>query len=232
MSIPAPTPTPTPVSAPSGGTYYIYAQGPGVFLEFADGAEGTNLTTWQYTGDTSQQWQVSGNSSTFYTFQNVRYGTYISYTSSATYLTASQTQYDWYIEAIRGGYIFSPNPSYSSFWNVDDGFTNNNNPVILYPGGNIWMFNSAISNQSSSITSSTITGSSSSSSTTGSSANFSSSSGLPGTFTTSASQSGGGDEGNKISLGVGIGIGIPSFIVATISMYFAFLAIRRRLHGS
>ncbi|KIM81623.1 hypothetical protein PILCRDRAFT_497919 [Piloderma croceum F 1598] len=130
----APTPTATPASAPSDGTYYIYAQGLGVFLEFADGTEGTNLTTWKFSGNQSQQWQVAGNSSTSYTFQNVLYQNYFFFTSSAAYLAASLTPYNWYIEGFGGGYIFAPDPSFNSFWNVDDGFTNDNNPIILYGG--------------------------------------------------------------------------------------------------
>lgn len=56
MTTSAPTPTASPASAPSSGTYSIYAQDLGVFLEFTDGNAGTNLTTWQPApGNASQQ---------------------------------------------------------------------------------------------------------------------------------------------------------------------------------
>lgn len=54
-SLSTPAPTATPASAPSSGTYNIYARGLGVFLEFADGNEGTNLTTWKAAGGNASQ---------------------------------------------------------------------------------------------------------------------------------------------------------------------------------
>ncbi|KIM83048.1 hypothetical protein PILCRDRAFT_819841 [Piloderma croceum F 1598] len=204
MSTSTPTPTSTPASAPTVGTYYIYAQRFGVFLEFADGT--SNLTTSLPTQDTSQQWQVAGSSSTSYTFKNVRTGNYIFYTSwSSSNVTQSQAAYDWYIAGFNGGYLLSPDTSFNNFWNVYHSIIGNNNPVIVYPYPfgqaypTVWTFDSVTSNQSSSIGSSTALGP---------------------TRTGTSQSSDGSNEGNIISLGVGIGIGVPALIIALLAWLF------------
>jgi hypothetical protein len=45
----------TPAQFFSNDSYYIYDTNLNVYLDFADGANGTNLTTWNYTGGESQQ---------------------------------------------------------------------------------------------------------------------------------------------------------------------------------
>ena len=46
-----------PTSLPPDDTYFIYAtlEAQKVYLEFNDGSQGTNLTTWQFDGNSDQQ---------------------------------------------------------------------------------------------------------------------------------------------------------------------------------
>ncbi|KIJ12213.1 hypothetical protein PAXINDRAFT_14984 [Paxillus involutus ATCC 200175] len=125
------------------GTYYIFESG--VYLTFTDTNSGTNLTTFQYNGTTEQQWVLapgtaSSASSPAYTVQNVKYQTYISYSGTNNpgfFVEQSLSPFDWFVNISNTSqtpsqYLFSPDPSFASTWNIDDGYTVNNNPVILY----------------------------------------------------------------------------------------------------
>ena len=235
ISSSTPTPTATPASAPSSGTYSIYAQDVGIFLEFADGNEGTNLTTWEAaTNNASQQVRPPSFAVQVFMLTQLIVASHrkcfdilhiserslrklhllhsaifdrkpdticLVYRSiQRRFLVSSfqSTVHSIYKEVHR----FSPDTSYTSFWNVDNGFTDNNNPVsllgapvpllinshmiqqvILYPSGNIWIFNPIASNQSSS---------SKISSSTTSASEFPSSSGTSTPTTTSITHGGAG----------------------------------------
>ncbi|KAJ7130081.1 hypothetical protein C8R43DRAFT_1025726 [Mycena crocata] len=113
------------------GTYFISSQRPGasLFLDFTSASSGTNLTTCQYSGNADQQWNVAG-SDPMYTVQNVRYKNYISWTQGNAFVFASPTPFTWYVRGYSGGYEFSPTADMGTGWNVDNGFTDNNNPVL------------------------------------------------------------------------------------------------------
>jgi len=223
----APPSTYTPTTIPNN-TYYIAAQSFGVVIEFP-GASG-NLSTYNFTGDTSQQWQVTGSPalvghSAAYTFKNVRYNNYISCVTPPRgyfYLSQSHTPCTFYARGSNGGYLFSPDPGLSVFWDVGDEV----DVVILEPLASATVLILAMLNESSSLSSSATAISSSGRSgpsvvvTTTPSA----------TATANAADQTGGNlsETNKISLGVGIGIGIPSFLVAVLSAWIVFRYRRRR----
>ncbi|EMD33684.1 hypothetical protein CERSUDRAFT_117768 [Gelatoporia subvermispora B] len=121
----------------ANGTYFIFGaqQGTrGTALEFEDGTDGENLTSWQYTGDANQQWKVAGDSSTL-TFQNVMSSLYISFTPTSSgrqYITASKQPFQWFAEEIDGTFSFSNDSTFAASWNIDGGGTVDNTPVIVY----------------------------------------------------------------------------------------------------
>jgi len=223
----APPPTYTPTTIPND-TYYIAAQSFGVVLEFA--SVPGNLTTYNFTGDTSQQWQVTGSSasaghSPAYAFKNIRYNNYISCITPRRgyfYLSQNNTPCVFYARGSNGGYLFSPDPALSVFWDVPDVV----DVVILEPIASATVLILTTLNQSSTLNSSTAA-------TSSSGASSPIVTGTPTATVTStgnaAVQTGGGmTEGNKISLGVGIGIGLPSFLVALISAWLMYRHKKRR----
>ncbi|OCH91139.1 hypothetical protein OBBRIDRAFT_792544 [Obba rivulosa] len=120
----------------AAGTYFIFGGTTGTALEFADDTPGRNLTAWQYTGDANQQWNISGGSNSLLV-QNVMTKQYISFSSTPSgpqYVTADSQPFDWFVEEINGTFFFSPNPTFTSSWNVDGGFIADNTPVIVFHG--------------------------------------------------------------------------------------------------
>lgn len=112
-----------PTSLPPDDTYFIYAilEPHNVYLEFTDGSQGTNLTTWQFDGSDNQQvyfvpatrpstydvidkqWQLTRTSDTF-TIMNVRYNGYMSHSDGNPFVVESLTPYSWNLRAVDGGY--------------------------------------------------------------------------------------------------------------------------------
>ncbi|KIJ59425.1 hypothetical protein HYDPIDRAFT_118520 [Hydnomerulius pinastri MD-312] len=139
------------------GTYFILGQ-TGTYLEFTDTSSSTNLTTWHFTGGPEQQWILTPaagptSSTPVYTVKNVKYNTYISYPTTGNpdvYVTQSSAAYDWFVETYGNGYAFASDPSFGSAWNVDDAYSDDNNPVIMYRCCDTWTL-SAVSATSSSI---------------------------------------------------------------------------------
>ena len=116
-----------PTSLPPDDTYFIYAtaQGQNVYLEFTDGSQGTNLSTWHFSGDDSQQvqthchsnfrhllilymidlqWQLASSSDTF-TVKNIRYNNYMSHSEGNPFVVASLSPFGWSLRAVDGGYL-------------------------------------------------------------------------------------------------------------------------------
>ncbi|EMD36848.1 hypothetical protein CERSUDRAFT_114772, partial [Gelatoporia subvermispora B] len=61
---------------------------------------------------------------------------------------------DWFIKPSNGGFVFSAEPLFSTSWNVQNGFPNQDNPVIEFPldqvlTNSVWIFNSTNSTSGS-----------------------------------------------------------------------------------
>ncbi|EMD36921.1 hypothetical protein CERSUDRAFT_114837 [Gelatoporia subvermispora B] len=131
----------------ANGTYFIFGAQQGTALEFEDGTEGENLTSWQYTGDANQQWTIAGDS-TGLTFQNVMSSLFISFTATSSgpqYITASNQPFQWFAEEINGTFSFSNAPTFAATWNIDGGGTAPNTPVIVFHGITPFTVNSTAS---------------------------------------------------------------------------------------
>ncbi|KAF9232658.1 hypothetical protein BU15DRAFT_81002 [Melanogaster broomeanus] len=146
------------------GTYYILGQ-TGTYLELTDNNLGTNLTTSHYSGSQGQQWILAlatgpSASSTVYTVKNVQYQTYITYnvTQNPVHFVGQRSSpYYWFVETYQTGYAFSADSSFDYSWNVNNGYSSDNNPVILWACCEFWVL-SPVSTANSSTSS---TGSSS-----------------------------------------------------------------------
>ncbi|KAE9402316.1 hypothetical protein BT96DRAFT_991290 [Gymnopus androsaceus JB14] len=192
----------------TNGTYNIFSVRPAatLYLTFTSDASGTNLTTWQENNAADQQWIIEGTDNR-YQVQNVMYKNYISWTQDVAFVYADTNPFLWYVRNING--IFSPTDSMNSGWNVDDGYNDNNNPVIIYGDdpttgiGSPWSLATISLPSSSSSASSTLTSTSTSTASTSPPSNTS---------------SGGLAESDKITLGTAIGFGVPSIIIGIIGI--------------
>jgi len=132
-----------PTSLPPDDMYFIYAilEPHKVYLEFTDGSQGTNLTTWQFDGSDNQQWQLTRTSDTF-TIKNVRYNSYMSHSDGNPFVVESLAPYGWNLRAVDGGYQMSNDSAFSSTVNIANGVADDNNPVITFPiGSTTWVYN-------------------------------------------------------------------------------------------
>ncbi|OCH87226.1 hypothetical protein OBBRIDRAFT_827833 [Obba rivulosa] len=125
----------------SNGSYFIEARQQGTLLELTSGAPGMILTTWAYSGEENQQWQVEVDagltkcrvSSVQYPFMYVSLPANQSNPSGYQYIESSSEPFDWYFKPANSGYIFSSDPAFFTAWNVEAQSNANNNSVIDWP---------------------------------------------------------------------------------------------------
>ncbi|KAH7888227.1 hypothetical protein F5I97DRAFT_1926650 [Phlebopus sp. FC_14] len=192
----------------SSGIFYLMGQ-TGTYLELASASPGTNVTTWHYTGSSAQQWNLTaynGPSSVMYTVQNVYTSTYITYSTvenPGVFLTQSLTPFDWYFQPYENGYAISSTDTFELAWNVDQGSSGDNNPVIMYACCDVWTLYSITNTSSSSFTAAPTSATSLSPSSPTSSSNSS----------TSSSSSGSSTSSTNVPLIVGLSVGVTAGVI-------------------